>query len=100
MNKPLRTISYAYVGNINMHLQQVAFIEKCSINNGVLQKSVMHYTTYVPMIKIFEKHLLRASILLNFQDYNLQHYKIRDVSRTIATFKIEFFKILLTAGSC
>ena len=83
-----------------MHLQQVAFIEKCSINNGVLQKSVMHYTTYVPMIKIFEKHLLRASILLNFQVYNLQHYKIRDVSRTLATFKIEFFKIMLTAGSC
>ena len=27
-----------------MHLQQVAFIEKCSVNNGGLQKSVMHYT--------------------------------------------------------
>ena len=33
-----------YVGNINMHLKQNAFIERCSVNKGVLQKAVMHCT--------------------------------------------------------
>ena len=38
------TIRYTYVGDIIMHLQQKALIEKCSINKGVLQKAVMHCT--------------------------------------------------------
>ena len=32
------------VGDINMHLQQKTLIEKCSVNKGVLQKSIMHCT--------------------------------------------------------
>ena len=59
-----------------MHLQQEALIEKCSVNKGVLQKSALHY---VPVIKILEKYLSRASNLLDLQDSNLQVYKIRGV---------------------
>ena len=43
-NKLLWTVSYTYVGNVNMHLQQEALMEKCSVNKGVPQKAVMHCT--------------------------------------------------------
>ena len=33
-----------HVGDINMHLQQKALIEECSVNKVVLQKSVIHCT--------------------------------------------------------
>ena len=59
-----------------MHLQQKALIEKCSVNKSVLQKSALHY---VPVIKILEKYLSRASNLLDLQGSNLQLYKIRGV---------------------
>ena len=38
------TIRHIYVENINMHLQQKALIDQCSVNKGVLQKVVMHCT--------------------------------------------------------
>ena len=60
-----------------MHLQQKALIETCSVNKGVLQKSVMY--CYVPVIKILEKYLSRASNLLDMQGSNLQLYTIRGV---------------------
>ena len=59
----------------------------------------MHYTS-LPEVKILEKYLSTASILFNLRACNLQLYEITDISRAPTTFKIEFFKILLKAGSC
>ena len=53
-----------------MHLQQKALSEKCSVNKGVLQKSVMH-----------------CPAILDLQGSNLQLYKIRGVSSTPTTSK-------------
>ena len=56
------TIKHIYVGNINIHLQQKAFIEKCFVNKSVLQKAVIHCTAM-----FLERYLSRASILLDLQ---------------------------------
>ena len=77
-----------YVRDIDIHLQQKAFIEKCSLNKDVLQKSVTYAQhCYIPVIKILEKYLSRPFILLFLQGNNLQLYRIRGVSRTPTTSK-------------
>ena len=44
VNKLPCTTRQPYVGDRNMHLQQIALIEKCSVNKDVLKKSVIHCT--------------------------------------------------------
>ena len=75
VNKLPGTTRRTYAGDINMHLQ------RCST------KICYALHCYIPVIKILEKYLSRASNLLDLQGSNLQLYKIRGVSRTPATSK-------------
>ena len=81
VNKLPCTTRQPYVGDRNMHLQQKALIEKCSVNKDVRSEKICYALhCYTPVIKILEKYLSRASNLLDLQGSNLQLYSIRGVS--------------------
>ena len=63
-----------------MHLQQKALTEKCSVNNGVLQKSVKHV-----LYSCDKKTFKNTCQELLF--YTICRKVVRSISRTPTTYK-------------